>query len=182
MRGASALARRYATAIFGLAGEGSSSAELLAQVQSLTELARENPEVARVLFTPLHPRAERRAVLNELGRVLELAPHVRSLMLVLIDENRMSLLPAIRDALRLLVDRAAGRVEAQVTSARELDSETIARLKRVLSERVRAEVTLALAVDPELIGGVVVRVGDLLLDGSVRTQLASLGANLRQGV
>jgi len=182
MRGASALARRYALAVFGLAESQADSAALLEQVHAFTTLAHENPELERVLFTPIHPRAERRAVLNQLAPVLELHPHVRGLLMVLTDENRMPLLPAIRDALRVLVDQAAGRVEAQVISARELEAETVAELQRALSERVRSEVTLSLAVNPELIGGVVVRVGDLLLDGSVRTQLASLGENLRQGV
>jgi F-type H+-transporting ATPase subunit delta len=180
--GSAALARRYASALFGLAESNNQAETMLAQITELTDLARENAELERVLFTPLYPRAERRAVLNALARKLELHPHVRGLLLVMIDENRMALLTAVRDGLRVLVDRAAGRVEAQVISARDLDSATVARLKQALSQRVNAEVTLSLAVNPDLIGGVVVRVGDLLLDGSVRTQLASLGENLRQGV
>jgi len=182
MKGSSALARRYASALFGLATTSDDAAALLTQIDEFTSLAQENADLERVLFTPIHPRAERRAVLTELARALGLRPDVRAFLTILIDENRMPLLPAIRDALRTLVDRAAGRVDAQVLSARELDPETVARLQRALSQRMQADVTLSLQVDPSLIGGVMVRVGDLLLDGSVRTQLAALGENLRKGI
>jgi F-type H+-transporting ATPase subunit delta len=72
-------------------------------------------------------------------------------------------------------------MEAQVISARPLDAEQQERLRAALARRVGAEVALQLQHDPALIGGLVVRLGDLLLDGSVRTQLENLGASLRKG-
>jgi F-type H+-transporting ATPase subunit delta len=83
--------------------------------------------------------------------------------------------------MRRLVDVEAGRVEARVASARPLDAAAQAALQSALSRRVGSEVVLALEVDPTLIGGVVARVGDLLFDGSIRTQLENLGANLKKG-
>ena len=100
---------------------------------------------------------------------------------LLVDQNRATLLPAIRDELRALVDAEAGRVEARVSSARPLDAAAQEQLRRAISSRVNADVTLIVEVDPTLIGGIVARVGDLLLDGSIRTQLETLGANLRKG-
>jgi F-type H+-transporting ATPase subunit delta len=100
---------------------------------------------------------------------------------MLVEENRTQLLPGIRDQLRALVDAEAGRVEARVTTARPLDAQAQEQLRQALSQRVNAQVTLVADVDPTLIGGVVARIGDLLLDGSIRTQLENLGANLRKG-
>lgn len=182
MIGGGAIAQRYARAVFGL-GEGRAerTAELLREFDALVEEIVESPELSRCLLTPLFPREERRGVIGELCDRLELSPETRATAVILVNENRMPLLPAIRDELRRLVDRAAGRLEARVTSARPLDSEQQEAIRQALSRRLDAEVSLELEVDSGLIGGAVARVGDLLLDGSVRTRLENLGANLRKG-
>ena len=175
-----ALARRYARALFGLGDETGSAADFLAQVDGLTQLIEESHELQRAVFTPLHPRTERRGVIAELAERLGLAPEVRAFAMLLVDENRTRHMPQIRDELRTLVERAAGRVEALVTSARPLDDAQVERVRAALSQRVGAEVRVELEVDESLIGGLVARVGDLLLDGSVRTQLLSLAGSLRK--
>jgi len=179
--GSGILARRYARAMFDLGHETGATEAFLEQIDSVAELAREHRDLARVLFTPLHPREQRRAVLQKLGERLTVRPEVRAFLMILVEENRSALLPQIRDALREMVNHAAGRLTAQVTSARPLSDADQARLRTALSTRLRAQVTLEIKVDPSLIGGVVARVGDLLLDGSVRTQLASLAGSLRKG-
>ena len=78
-------------------------------------------------------------------------------------------------------EQAAGRVHARVQTARELSAEQVERLKSALARRLGADVELEVELNPDLIGGVVVRVGDLLLDGSLRTQLHSLASSLRKG-
>jgi F-type H+-transporting ATPase subunit delta len=176
-----AIARRYARALFQLGEERGDVSALLAELEQLNDTIVESPELVRVLFTPIHPRAERAAVIRELVRRLELSDDVRGLSLLLVDENRTRHLPHICEALEDMVERAAGRVEAEVTSARELSSDEANALREALSRRLDQQVTLKLEVNPDLIGGVVARVGDLLLDGSVRTQLASLRGGLRKG-
>jgi len=179
--GRTILARRYALALFGLAREAQATDAWLQELEALVELARTSPDLNRVLFTPLSPREDRRRVVRELGRRLSLSTELNSFLLLLIDENRTTLLPTVAEEFRTLVDRASGRVEALVRSARELTDEQMDRIRRALSARVSAEVTLRTEVDPDLIGGVVARVGDLLFDGSVKTQLASLAESLRKG-
>ena len=83
-----------------------------------------------------------------------------------------------RSALRQLVEQAAGRVRARVTSTRKLERREIAGLRRALSRRSNAVIDLETEIDPDLIGGVVAKVGDLVFDGSIRAQLESLRANL----
>lgn len=182
MIGSSQVAQRYARAVHGLAnGDAGRASRLLEELNTLTEEIVQSDALRRCLLTPLFPRNERRAVVSELCNRLGLSAEIRATSLILVAENRMGMLAAIRDQLRELVDRMAGRVEAQVVSARPLDAVQQDRLRQVLSQRVGAQVTLRLREDPGLIGGLVVRIGDLLLDGSVRTQLENLGASLRKG-
>ncbi len=181
MIGGTAIAQRYARALFALGQETGEPQDVLDEIQELVETATVMPELSRVVFTPLHPRAQRREVLRELSQRLDHSDEMRSFAMLLVDENRMALLPEIRDALRDLVERAAGRIRARVISARELERGELDQLRRELSRRTNAIVSLETEIDESLIGGVVARVGDLLLDGSLRTQLDSLRGSLRKG-
>ena len=181
MIGAGEIARRYARAIFGLAEGRDAHARLLEQVKLLEAEISGNAELTRVLLAPLHPRAERKAVLRELCQRLGLPVEMRAASELLVDENRLQLLPALCQELARLVDAEAGRVAARVVSARPLDAAGQDEVRAALARRVGADVAIEFAVDPELIGGVVARIGDVLLDGSIRTQLEQLGEALKKG-
>jgi F-type H+-transporting ATPase subunit delta len=81
-----------------------------------------------------------------------------------------------------MVEQQEGRVVAEVRVARELSAEELERVTEALSRRVGASVQVSVTVDERILGGVVARVGDLLLDGSVQTQLASLAGSLLRGL
>ena len=181
MIGGGAIAQRYARALFELGRQGGDPADLLVELDELVEAATVIPELERVFFTPIHPRAERRRVVSELAKRLDHTDETRSFAMLLVDESRMDLLPEIRDALRELVEKAAGRVKAELVSARPLQESEVEQVRQALSRRMNALVTVETRVDPKLIGGLVARVGDLLFDGSLRTQLDSLRGNLRKG-
>ena len=181
MSGGGEIARRYARAVFGIGGDAVARASLLADLDALAGEITASPELSRVLFTPIHPRSERKGVMRELSQRLGTSAAVSATAELLVEQNRTSLLLGIRDELRALVAAEAGRVEARVTTARPLDATAQEQLRSALSRRVNADVTLVVEIDPTLIGGVVARIGDLLLDGSIRTQLENLGANLRKG-
>lgn len=173
------LARRYAKALFIIGREKGDPEALLADLDSVTGSIEDHDELRRVLFTPIHPRKLRRAVLDEVASRVGLTHELSAFMSLLVDENRIALLPAIRDALRALVERAAGRVQAEIISARPLEDDEVERIRTVLSRRMQTQVSVQLGVDEKLIGGVIARIGDVLLDGSVRTQLASLAGALQ---
>ncbi len=181
MRRGLAVARRYARALFGLAATPAAADVLRAEIDALTDTILGNEPLRRALFTPIHPRPQRTAIVSELAARLELSREVRAFAALLTDENRMQALPDIRDALRALVDRASGRIEAEVVSARPLGDAEVRELAAALSRRVGTRVTLERRVDPSLLGGALTRVGDLRLDGSLRGQLAALAESLRKG-
>jgi F-type H+-transporting ATPase subunit delta len=179
--GAGEISRRYARAIFGLADGATAHAKLLEQVRALAAEIADSAELSRVLLTPIHPRVERKALVRELAQRLGLSVEIMAAAEILVDENRLQLLPALADALRELVDQEAGRVSARIVSARPLDAGARDKIRAALARRVNAEVAIEWTVDPELIGGVVARIGDLLLDGSIRTQLEQLEETLKKG-
>ena len=98
-----------------------------------------------------------------------------------VDQRRIVDFDAIVAEYERLADEAAGRLAAEVVAASPLRDDQRERLRRALSARVGSDVELAVKVDPALIGGAIAKVGGLVFDGSLRTQLAQLRDNLTRG-
>lgn len=176
-----AAARRYAKALFSLASEAARAEAVRGELASFGELLEQERELNDVLARPLHPAAQRRAALDAVARRLGASELVRHFLAFLIDQRRLVDFEAIRSAYEELADEAAGVTRAEVRSASELDDAQQERLRRALAARTGSEVELRVRVEPELLGGVVAQVGDLVFDGSLRTQLRQLHATLIQG-
>jgi len=177
----SAAARRYARALFSLSRDEGAVESACAELRRMSDLLEASPELRAAVFRPLHPAAERRAVLRAVGTRLSLSRNVQNFLLYLIDQRRLVDFDAIQSEYERLADEAAGRLQADVVTASPLRDEQCERLRRALAARAGREVELAVRVDPALIGGAVVRVGGLVFDGSLRTQLAELRDNLTRG-
>ena len=172
-------ARRYAEAAFELASRDDSLdawREGLANAASLLGDA----DVARIVDNPSVPLLDREAVIDRLlgGRVNR---SVENLALMLTRRNRLELLPAIAAQYSRLVNRSRGVVEATVTSAAPLTPDQTAALRAKVAAMTGATVDLESAVDPALIGGLTLRVGDRLLDASIRGRLSRLRDQLVTG-
>lgn len=176
-----AAARRYARALFGLAGEENRLDDVRREMAALAGLFDASAELRNVLYRPLHPLDERRAALEAVLARLETSPTVRRFCAFLLQQRRMHEFPDVVVELERLANEAAGRVEAEITSAGPLGDAQLERLRSALAARTERDVQLKVAVDPTLLGGVVAKVGDLVFDGSLRTQLAQLRANLMKG-
>jgi F-type H+-transporting ATPase subunit delta len=175
---ASASARRYAAAAFSVAAE---SGDLDGWLATVTELARIlRMRSARTIFTsPAVPTNQKRAALDRL--LPTASPVVRNFVHILADRDRLAEVPGIAEALHELINQRRGIVTAEVTTAIPLDAE----MERVLAERLAAylnrdptQVTIHAHVDPNIIGGVVARIGDRLIDDSVRGRLDRLRRTL----
>ena len=173
-----AAGRRYAKALFTLAEEEAHVAEIRTALGDLSELIAQNPELSRVLLTPLHPVEERKNVLDALIREAGSSNTVRHFMVFLVDQRRLVDFEGIREEYERLADERAGLVTAEVVSARALDAGNEERLRRALSAATGREVRLDIQLDPELIGGVIAKVGDLVFGGTLRAQLGQLGATM----
>ncbi|HEY3063961.1 MAG TPA: F0F1 ATP synthase subunit delta [Chloroflexota bacterium] len=170
----SATAKRYATAAFTVASE---SNDFDIWLQTLDDLARiMRMRSARIVFTsPTVAASDKR---NALDRLLPHAPPtVRNFLHIVADRDRLDEVPGMAEALHDLINKRRGIVTAEVTTAVPLD----AQLEQVIAQRLAAylnrqqqQITIRARVDPNIIGGVVARVGDRLIDDSVRGRLERL--------
>jgi F-type H+-transporting ATPase subunit delta len=175
---ATAAARRYARALFALARDEDRTAEVRRELAALADVLEAHPPLRDALFRPLHPAHQRKAVLALVGERLGMGPMLRNFSQFLIDQRRLIDFPAIRSEYIRLADDAAGHVRAEVISASPLEDRQVERLRRALAQHSGREVEVSVEVDPTLVGGVVAKLGDLVFDGSLRTQLHQLRANL----
>ncbi len=181
MAGSASAGRRYAKALFRIAQEDGSVDQTRQELADLAGLFDTHPELRDCLFRPLHPVAQRRGVVQSVASRLGSSETVKSFYSFLVDQRRLVDFPAIRSEFDRLADEAAGRTEARVVSANPLNDADRERITRALSARTGLQVGISVEVDPSLIGGLVAQVGDLVFDGSLRTQLQQLRANLTKG-
>ncbi len=176
-----AAARRYAKALFELARDADRVVPVRDELDTLGGLLDEHEELASVLLQPLHPASQRRGVLNGLLERMNASELLRHFLAFLIDQRRLLDLEAIRGEYARLADEAAGKKKALVVAARPLRDEQVDRLRSALSARTGQDLELEVEIDPKLLGGVVAKVGDLVFDGSLRTQLEQLRGALADG-
>ncbi|HET7753325.1 MAG TPA: ATP synthase F1 subunit delta [Anaeromyxobacteraceae bacterium] len=174
------IARRYARALFDLALEQGRVEAWAESLSTLRDVVEDSEELTDVLVNPIYVREQRRAIAAKLAAALKLDEAPANLLALLADRNRLSELGGIADAFGRMADEKLGRIRAHVTSAVPLDAATADRLSAKLAQAARAEVLLDHSVDPSLIGGVVAQVGNLVYDGSIRTQLEDLRRTLKQ--
>ncbi|HJO24289.1 MAG: ATP synthase F1 subunit delta [Myxococcota bacterium] len=177
----STAARRYSKALFGLARDENAIDTIRGELTTLARLLVENREFRDAILRPLHPGAERRAVLKAVCDEIGTSGIVRNFCAFLIDQRRAIDFEAICTEYGELADRVAGRVQARIVSASALRDDQRERLRAALTVRTGQQVELDESVDPALLGGAVASVGGLVFDGSLRTQLQRLRASLTEG-
>jgi len=168
---AGSLARRYARALLDIGVAKGSFEELGKEMDDLAAAYSASRDLAEALTNPVFPMAKRRAVLESVLDKAHVSPVTKNFVLLLLERERMPYLPAIARELRVMVDERAGRVRATLTSARPLPAEHVAGVQAALEKSTGKKVVLEKKEDPALIGGVVAKVGDVVYDGTVRTQL-----------
>jgi F-type H+-transporting ATPase subunit delta len=171
-------ARHYAQAIFELAQDEGSFGPWQKRMDNLRQLL-EDGELAKVLAEPSLRIAEKVELCQAvLAQDKGLDKSGANLLLVLVSSQRQRLLPAIEEAYHQLVDKREGRVLAQLTTAVAVGAAEQKQLAEQLSERLHLDVRFEAKVDPSLLGGAVVRVGDHVFDASLTTRLQQLRQDL----
>jgi F-type H+-transporting ATPase subunit delta len=176
----STVAERYAGALFDLALEGTSLPAVETDFARFTALLDESADLKRLVRSPVFSAEEQtRAVAAVLDRS-GIAGLVANLIKVAASNRRLFVVPDIIAAFRRLAARHRGEIAAEVTSAEPLSDGRVADLKAALKASLGKDVDLETKVDPHLIGGLIVKVGSRMIDGSLRTKLNSLKLAMKE--
>jgi F-type H+-transporting ATPase subunit delta len=170
----SVVARRYAQALLEIGVEEGDLERLVDEVSTLAGAWEESSELRNAIENPLVAHAAKKAVIEGLAEEMGASLTTRRAVLMLVDRRRAQTLPYVARALRELADARKGVLRAEVTTASMLGEAYYARLQFQLERMTGKRVVIDRAVDPSLIGGVVTRIGDRIIDGSLRTRLESL--------
>jgi F-type H+-transporting ATPase subunit delta len=168
------LARRYARAVVELGTQNGNLDKLGAELRALATAMRDSTELITALTNPAIRRADRRRVLDGLLQRIKAEPHTRNLVYLLLDGERLGSLAAISREVDAMIEARAGRTVAEITSARPLEAAQLTQITAALEKLSGKKVTVTKREDPELLGGVVAKLGDTVYDGSLRTQLRTL--------
>jgi F-type H+-transporting ATPase subunit delta len=175
------MAGRYALALYSLAEELGVTDKVAEDLAKFAGLIAESEDLQRFVKSPLHSAEEQ---LNALNAVLERAgiSGVSANFLKLVaQKRRLFAIADMLDNFHKLDDHAKGRIRAEVTVAEALKDKHVAALKKALAELTGGKsVEVTTTIDPEIIGGLVVKLGSRMVDGSLRTKLNSLRARMKE--
>ncbi|MBM9511437.1 F0F1 ATP synthase subunit delta [Desulfogranum marinum] len=174
------LARRYAKALFSLGkeqGKIEEYSELLAAVAALYD--DKAVGVRDALTNPLYPLDVRQKVMAQIGKNAKADAIMSGFLNLLIEKKRADILPDIACEIQVMVDMDQNISHGSVVSAVELDSKLQKSIQATLEKITGNKVILQTEVDPTIIGGIIAKVGDLVLDGSIKTQLNGLKESIK---
>jgi len=176
-----AIARRYAKALLLIGKEDGQTDTYRKELGAFANLIEQEKSLQQVLVNPLYNADGRKKVLTSIMDNLNLSRAMTTFLLFLFDKGRIGFLGNINDFFQKFADELKGVARASLVSATELSSETVDKIRSALSKRTGKDIILEVEQDPDLIGGIVTRIGDLVLDGSVRTQLLNMRESLKRG-
>lgn len=166
-----AIGRRYAQAIFEIGKEEGNLGALAEQIRSFAEAYASSAELETVLENPLVSDEARSAIVLDVAQRTGAGPTAQKALRVVTKQRRLRALPDIARHLERLVDADSKVVRAEVMSATPLGEAFLTKLRAELEKATGQKVVLSHTLDASLIGGIVTKIGDRVLDGSLRSRL-----------
>jgi F-type H+-transporting ATPase subunit delta len=168
----------YARALFEVATEQDSLNEIHEELGAFADAMNDNRQLAQFFFSPYFTSAEKKQGLER--AVTGANPAFANFLQALIERHRMPAIFRIRAEFESLWDEARKLLPVTITSAITLDSDTVKQLGERIGQQVDRHVTVTADVDPDILGGVVLRVGNVILDASIKNRLEQLRKQVAQ--
>ena len=172
--GVSALAERYATALFEIADERRALDEVATDLRQLRAMLAASADLMRLVRSPVLSRQDQGRAVAALAQRAELSPLVRDFLAVVARNRRLFAVPAMIDGFLAMLAARRGEVTAEVVAAQPLTEAQLDALSEHLRHTVGRRVTVDARVDQRLIGGMIVKVGSRMVDASVESKLRRL--------
>lgn len=178
----SAVAKRYAKALIELGQEEKRYKEIGKELRDISTVFAANPELRKFAQNPMYKLEDRQGLVQKAADVLEISDTVKRFLAILIETGGIGIIEDISAAYSILEDELSGKIKVRVESASELDNSRIQEINKKLSQLTGKEVILTVEKNPALIGGLVFKIGNTILDGSIKAQLERVKEKIIQGV
>jgi F-type H+-transporting ATPase subunit delta len=175
------IAKRYAKALFNLAQEDGKVEQYGQELDGFVRLSGELPDLANAIQNPLYPEAARKSVFHSVADQVGLSPILKNFINLLIEKKRVQNVGEMAEYYHKLIDEYANVARAQITAATGLDEDVIREIAQTLEKMTGKHVVVEFQQDAGLIGGVVAKIGDMVLDGSVKRQLLNFKETMKRG-
>jgi len=178
----SRVAKRYAKALLLLGVEDGNYRKYGEELQEFVQFCMDSQEFFAVVANPVFSPEDRKDVLDFVLEKTSFSDIVKNFLRLLLEKRRMAFVPEIATYYSRLTDEMSGVAKVQVISARSLNKGSLDKLRVALKKIVsNKDIEFDLSVDKSIIGGVIVKIGDLVIDGSVTAQLRGLKESLKRG-
>lgn len=175
------ISQRYARALMNLAEKGDQVEPVAAELDGLADTLTESAQLRAFFEESRVPRASKLAAVEEWLKKADASELVSAFVRFVTQKRRVLLLDEIRREFHRLADERLGRAQAAVTVAVPLSAEEEKALREKLEQISGKQITMTVSVEPEIIGGVITRIGSSVRDGSLRTQLELIRHQIREG-
>jgi len=173
------IARRYAKALINLAEK---DLEITGNsLAAIADVYSNSTELSEVLSDTKVSSQIKQDVLKDILKKIKVSKLVDTFIRYLLAKRRIVLLPNIERAFNLLLQEKLGRIEAGITVAQEIPEVTVGKLEKAISRYSGKEVSVNITIDPAIIGGIVTRIGSVVIDGSIHTQLNQIRQSIIRG-
>jgi F-type H+-transporting ATPase subunit delta len=173
------LAKRYAKALLEIGQDKNVLDKYGSDLSALTEIISESKDFREVLTSPVFTKEDKKKIAGEILDKIGADVMVKNFINVLVDRERIDQLNGIETAFRASVDEIRGITRGEVISAETLGESDLTLVTEALSKLSGKKVLVTTKIEPFLIGGLVARVGDMVFDGTIRTQLNQLKESLK---
>jgi len=176
-----AIARRYAKALLLISKEDGQTDTYRKELGGFADLMAQEKSLNEAITNPLYEVAGRRNVLQAVIDKLGFTRTMKSFLLLVFDKGRIGFIGSMNDYYQKLADELKGVARASLVSAIDLSAETVEKIRVALSKKTNKEIILQVEQDSQLIGGIITKIGDLVWDGSIQTQLINMRESLKRG-
>ncbi len=176
-----ALARRYARALLDIGKDEGQARRIFGEVEAFHTLVSANPMLREAMEAAHINRRDKHAALDGVLLPAAVLPSTGNFLRLLVDKGRMNILPQILVELRRLVEEMEGIERIEIVVPMALSAGQKDTLRTALAKQTGKTIELEETVDPAVLGGMVVKVGSTVYDGSIRTQIEQLKENLQKG-
>jgi F-type H+-transporting ATPase subunit delta len=175
------IGRRYAKALFEIDEKNNSYEVTYRDLIAISNIISDYGEIYEFLKNPFFDKKKRKETFSQIASILDLSNIIKNLINLLIDNNRIGYLKDIIDAYMKFFDESRGILRATVIAPKKLEDSDIERIKEGLENHFNKSIKVSVKEDPSIIGGIIAKIGNVIIDGSIKSQLIHMREELTRG-